>query len=158
MLQKIPQRPPKPRTTLPLQGTVEETRAGLDVRSALALQWAQAWCHRPTGLKHLPAAVVRRALQHYCGYLAALAQAQPGEIERELRHVRDASNPLPTDPEALEAALARLSAIPAGEPLPYLHRVLNPDAEAFVASVEARTEALLPRRYRTTTNPGQETP
>lgn len=103
---------PRPRTSLPLTGTVHKHVALLDSDSALAVEYAQQWQRRHGSLKVPAGGIVRRALGLYVKHLAA------AEGRTEVRATAQACKATTRPSEEHQLALLRLHAVPDEEPLP----------------------------------------
>lgn len=126
---------PSRRTVLALTGTTRHTEAHLDHASAFSLEWAGRWCTDAGSLRVPSSGLIRRALAVYGQHLAAADRAT------EVREVRRCCSADTVSPEVHQAALHRLQAVPADEPLPPLLALLHGPCEATAAARWAELEA-----------------
>lgn len=140
MTKKRPPPAPYQRTTVPLTATIAKAQAHLDLRSVVALAYAQE-AHRRAGRINVPAAgVIRRALSVYVQHLATV------EPRSEFRATEAACKPLchQEPEEAHSMALLRLYAGTDEEPLPSFEVVLDgPRVVAERAALHQRLETVL---------------
>ena len=78
----------RPRTTVPLTGTVRTAQARLSAPAAAALEEAAAWLLQTSRLKHAPSAVIRRALELYALRLRGIPV---GSVEARIEAVAAAT-------------------------------------------------------------------
>lgn len=126
---------PRERTTIRLTGTVQSTQAGLSHSTAFALPWAQAWLSRAGSKKVPTGGLIRRALEVYVQHLEACT-----DHRWEVMAVHRACTAIKPAEGAKEAALQRLAAIPAGDPLPPCRDVLYGPDRLDLAALDARVE------------------
>jgi hypothetical protein len=116
--------PPRPRTSVPLTGSIVNVTARLDADSYLAIDYGQAWLQRAyrasgkTPLRVTSSATIRRALAAYMSHLAALRTDDPAAILREVRLAEAASQARSRDPSEHLNAQLRLHGMDPAEPLP----------------------------------------
>lgn len=140
---------PYQRRTMPLSGTVTRLEIQLDHGSALALAYSRQWLRSgppATGVDPLASGVLRRAIQHYAGYLNA-----PGtDPQAEARAVRSCCRALSPAPEEREAALRRLQGHQPGQPFPaWLDVLYGFDRAERWAAFDERVEELVKTCSRT---------
>lgn len=111
-MSRRPKPPARPRTTVPLTGTISKLTALLDADTLLAIDYAQVWQLRHRSLKVPAAGIVRRALQVYVRHLSSAQGAD------EIPATERACKVLTRPPEELQAALLRLHGSDPAEPLP----------------------------------------
>lgn len=137
--------PPKSayvRRTVPLKGTFMRHTARLDLRSAIAIRYAQAWFRRAT-TSHQDtvhdSCVIRRALAVYMTHLASASL----DAKREAEEVVQCSRSSLTSEDTRAETLARLEVAEGAAVLPSFHQILNhPGAAEMVAEVDQRAEEL----------------
>lgn len=141
---------PSRRTTMPLAGSIKHSEVRLSFESVLAAFLAVRLIGQASPLRPTMSAIARRALVLYCQGLEAMS---PEELACEAHAVARASKALqPLEAGALQEALEGLEAVPTGQPLPSLRKlVYGPsgglDVAALNAALASHLQTIHPRRF-----------